>query len=606
MPQGSGIKTRISVNVNAERLGDAGYFMEFMDNLRPSTVTVMHGFGLAETIKSRLPNTKVFFRTDVDKDPDLIKMTPAAFVQRHIESRHSTPDIYGYILNEPVATANLPWAKLLDWLAEVGYRLASAGLPCVMGNLGPGTIPEWEVEKGTFDWYLRMLSETRHIHYAGYHEYTGILLPFGVGQWSRERLTDKTQVQRKDWPTKAQLPRARYHAQDNNGKYLYTPDNKPVMRLPPYWHLRRCDWMQLRTQEIGLPIPRIVLTEYGWDRMPDLTMGGEFNPYNTLQDRFGLVSPHETYRGVVSLRNVFENFFPEMGFDGAVVEQLIWSDEIYPDDIEGLHIFTWSKGSDDWDRQFGCDISPLKLMHQKLFAYVNSTKPVPQPEPDPEPVDPKLMKAVVSVNWANIRSQPNLSAKILDAIYPDDEYVVGGMVTGEPFKGEGRWWIINYDGADAFINRFLVNFESIPELPVYDVPDVNDPRWIVAMAQPMNLYSHWYEFPDNTSMVLGKIYADVMQYFDYSENWYALKHDGVVGFVKKDTMTFILDGDDGPPVGDYKPKWLELHFDEVERKIINGALVYAEDPYPDPGANLKKIVARLTEIATTLEQAAGE
>jgi len=38
------------------------------------------------------------------------------------------------------------------------------------------------------------------------------------------------------------------------------------------------------------------------------------------------------------------------------------------------------------------------------------------------------------------------------------------------------------------------------------------------------------------------------------------------------------------------------HFDAVERKIIEGAVRYSADPYPDPGANLKKIVAKMAHL----------
>lgn len=47
-------------------------------------------------------------------------------------------------------------------------------------------------------------------------------------------------------------------------------------------------------------------------------------------------------------------------------------------------------------------------------------------------------------------------------------------------------------------------------------------------------------------------------------------------------------------------KWA-TQFDDVEKKIIRGAIEYAKDAYPDPGAHLKKVIAKLCKICDEQE-----
>lgn len=548
------MSSRISFNVNAQRLGDSAYFMQVMKALRPASVTIMHGFELAQQLVDQT-GTVAFFRTDVDKDPDLLALTPAEYVAHYKANKNGTARVHGYVLNEPVQTARFSWKSIVDWLTEVGYRLADAKLPAVIGNIGPGTFEKADVENGTFDRLLKMLNDTAEVgHSLGVHEYTGILLPFGVGQWSREMLLDKNAVQPAAWPPAAQLPRARW-----NGT------------LPPYWHLRRSDWLQIRAKEIGLKPVMIDMTEFGWDRLPDLTVGGQLNPYGVLQSRYGLVAPHRTYRGVASLRRVFEDYFPQRTFEQSVFEQLKWADQIYPPDVRALHVFTWSENAPDWDIEFGCNISRFKALHTLLVFYANNQPEQPTPQPEPEPKEPPTVNpkphtlsiAGDAIKHVNIYGQKSSFNMPVLGTVPKGAMALVDMTVDPPLQD---WLWVEYNGVKGYAPRMrgvvtwtLADSEPQPEPPT--LPAADDPRWTAAHAAPRNSNVNIRPDPSTNQRAVGQLKSGdgITDVFTIP----ALKHidpDGftwhliqvpratpIIGYVRGDVADVRLTS--APPIG---------------------------------------------------------
>jgi len=191
------------------------------------------------------------------------------------------------------------WPHIVWWLTSVGVALAQRGVPAVIGNLPVGAYQPEQVESGLFDPLLKMLVETNPIlaakgappHSLGVHEHTAILEPFGVGQWPHTALLDAAKVQPQQWPTAKQLPLARWDG-----------------HLPPYWHIRRVDWLILRALEKGIiqrPDEIVVdVTETSPDTMQDVEAKTP-NVYKELKAEHGIPHPHISIRGYESLRNVY-------------------------------------------------------------------------------------------------------------------------------------------------------------------------------------------------------------------------------------------------------------------------------------------------------------
>lgn len=399
---------RISFNVNGARVGDEAYFLNFVGDALPASITVMDNIGLADRVHARSGGkTAVIHRWWHSHDGEWWRkgsryLSPADWVDTH--TRDGLKHIGRYVLNEPNGGDADGWRALTAWLIEVGRRLRDKGYWACLGNIGPGTFEADLVEQGVFDDYLRGLKELEPQGFTGgWHEYTAILLPFGVGRWPVSALDDRTQVQMDAWPYP--VPRTR------------TADGK----MPPHWHLRRIDWMDIRAQEIGAGVHRKDITEFGHDRMPDLTH--ETNHiYARLQARFGIPAPHTDMRGPLTLKNVWAHYFPQWSFAEAWMEQAKWADAIYPEDVRALHFFTWSHGAPDWDTQYGFNLGAVRDAHKMIVEYAHAQRgdapvplPEPEPEPAPEPIFGPAVDAILTQDM-NLRYGPSMRAMRIETV----------------------------------------------------------------------------------------------------------------------------------------------------------------------------------------------
>jgi hypothetical protein len=362
------LRTGFTVNGNA--LPDRDRLVSWVASARPTTMLVMDDKPLAlELYVMAQGETKVGHRQYDPAEGAEWKAKSAAQYVSEVTSQLD-PRLYVQVLNEPaINTDELP--GLLRWLIEVMDELYKRGYRGVIGNFPMGQITQAQVESGLFDNFLIASAKYRGWHVIGIHEYTAVVRYFGVGQWPffaatpTEYFLNPANHEQYKWPTKEDLPCVRI-----NGA------------LPPYWHIRRADWLTIRAREIGISeAPEYWVTESGYDNMQDVA-----EVFPALVDKWGIAPGYDNLRGFNSLANVWGAYWgTEWTFDMAAFEQEKWlHEECYPVNYIGWNNFMWT--SDQWRRD-GFDMSQ-NLQFQSLladYAAALRTPPGPDPLPDPDP-----------------------------------------------------------------------------------------------------------------------------------------------------------------------------------------------------------------------------
>jgi hypothetical protein len=313
-------KNRISYNINAEAIPNREYATQHFVEICPSTILVMNGLWYAVELYNLLHDicgTLVIHRGYSPLEGDeWFYRSAANFVEAWKREGHR--EIIRYSTNEPsfgglrslseFVAADLELMRLA-W--ENGFRVA-------MGNFSVGYYQPEQINSGGFDPYLRGLIQ--YNHFLAVHEYACCVLAFGVGQWSSGWLVDRTRVQPAAWPLAAALPDRLW-------------DNQ----LPPYWYLLRSIWFLLRADYLGIERPQILVTEFGWDNLPDIKP--QIEP---LRSQFGLPQYFNDMRGVNTYPRLWAWYWPQWTFPQAACEQLKWADSVYPEEYLGFMLFTWN------------------------------------------------------------------------------------------------------------------------------------------------------------------------------------------------------------------------------------------------------------------------
>lgn len=313
-------RERISYNINAEAIPDRTYLKGHLRRLCPTTVLVMNSLAFAVELYQDLNpscGTIVIHRTHSTWEGDEWYMrSPASFVQRWKQEGH--PEIVRYSSNEPSFGGLRPIQDFVAADVELMRLARENGFTCACGNFSVGYIQPGFITSGAMDAYIRAIND--YDHYLAVHEYSTVSLAFGVGQWPVEWLQDRNRVQPANWPLARDLPTRLI-----NGE------------LPGYWYLRRADWFLIRADQLGIERPRILVTEWGFDNLPNI------KPYiEPLRQRFGIDKYFDDMRGVNTYADVWRDYYPYWTFAQALCEQLIWGDSIYPREYIGFNLFTWS------------------------------------------------------------------------------------------------------------------------------------------------------------------------------------------------------------------------------------------------------------------------
>lgn len=370
-------KFRFGFNINGNNVGDETYFLNFIEKLRPSWVLVMSNQTLANKIIDRTNGqTTVIDRAYSGHDGSQWQfMSPRDYAQELMGGKNK--HLWKYILNEPWAgTAELK--KLVNWVSEVVAIMTDNGFKVVAPNFPTGNGETWQIDAGYFDPLLYRMNERRGNALFATHEYAGIALPAGVGLTSSWDMLDKEKMHPSKWVDVSDL-----------GDFM----NKRTEHL---WHLLRSSWYLVRAKELGIPTLDVVITEFGWDRLPDMTQG-QNHIFDALQKRYGIANTYSVLQGPYSLANIWDYYWKDLGWSTAkaIVEQFRWADSIYPDNYLSLMPFMWTVG-DMWSDNRGYDYAKDYELHEMLIEWSNelhndddngipTVPPVIDPIPEPEP-----------------------------------------------------------------------------------------------------------------------------------------------------------------------------------------------------------------------------
>lgn len=353
---------RIGYNANGLEIPDKAYLLAHIRDACTQTQLVMDNLPLADEIyrilKACLPAGLEPIVIVRDYSPqeggECTQTTASQMVNRWIAQGYK--HLIRYSVNEPVYNEQT-WMNCLRREIQLMQLARMHGFTVAMTNFAVGSIqPQW-IEAGIFDDYLRALNQ--YGHYLAVHEYTSAVLAFGVGLMPRECLLDPACVQPQHWATPDDVPIQRWGIQaqvvDSFGFEML---NKAYGRagyttqavngfLPPYWHILRFTWFWIRQDELGIPRTPVLITEGPWDHMNDIE-----NVLTPLEDRWSLSRYLWDLRGINTyydstpqVDSLWEFYFPQWTHEEAALCQLIWLNNIYPDGVAGVTMFTWSSNA---------------------------------------------------------------------------------------------------------------------------------------------------------------------------------------------------------------------------------------------------------------------
>jgi hypothetical protein len=336
---------RIGYNINGEAVPDMVYLLDVMTSPCGTLQLVMNNLSLAVRIKELCPSTIVVSRNYSALEGDEWYYRSAQnFVDQWKREGH--PEIVRHSTNEPSFGRGARLAEFVASEVELMRVARANGFTLAMGNFSVGIFEPEDINAGLFDNYIRAINT--YGHYLALHEYAVVALPFGVGQWQVSALLDRTRVQPVSWPSALALPTRLWSGE-----------------LPPYWYLRRGDWWLLRADAIGVARPRILLTEFGWDNLPNIKSYIE-----PLRQQYGLDKYFDDMRGINTYPNVWRWYWPQWTFAQAACEQLKWADMIYPPEYIGFALFTWSTNPHWLQTDFSGRENPqLYELHDCLEDY---------------------------------------------------------------------------------------------------------------------------------------------------------------------------------------------------------------------------------------------
>lgn len=335
--------TLIGDNVHAQNMSDADKtaYLELVRSNQPTLEVVMDSFTLAKQIQDASPNTIVIHRDymGVGGDDNLCQnMTPADWLT--LQRNKGDFRIYRYTCNES------GWnQQVIDWHIQLLKLNATNPIPlkvCIL-NLGVGQPrpEEWQQGKEL----LQLASQYKAWCLIGLHEYAGGIITSGFIGGAPDDTHHANFIPVENWPTPLQ-------AKDMT-----------------MWHMGRFKFLNLYCTSQNIPLPRIAITEWGFDHLGDIDAW-----LKTLQ----MTAPYTSIRGWKSIKEQWAKWFVSHGWSAerAYIEQLQYAFKtIYENtNVVGMAIFCAYLTNSDWE-QF--DISKADEFQKWHTAYATIVTPPP-------------------------------------------------------------------------------------------------------------------------------------------------------------------------------------------------------------------------------------
>ncbi len=330
--------------------------------------------------------------------------------------------LWKYILNEPFAKGNE--SAFLDWVLKAADTLIQGGYRVVLPNFAVGVYEVGEVGSGVYDRLLRFLDEYRDVAVLGLHEYAqGTLFHWGAGGLGHEEVY--------------------------SGQRSLNP-NPPQDYDEGNYYLFRSFAFLKRSQELGLQPPRIVLTEFGWDRMSD---PGAQAHIKFIEQRTG------HFQGPYKLGRYWEYVFPERSFAQCMQLQLQWALDQYPDNYEGLLLFAWAHPGNDWHtRGYGYATDP------EIATMLKGLKDGALVKDWPFPPQAAFQTVYVQGDapYAIVRASPTTAAGAVGTISTEVSAVSMAPEYAEKMP-DGTWYPVIVAGTGGWVRGDVFVFADAPK-----------------------------------------------------------------------------------------------------------------------------------------------
>jgi len=273
------------------------------------------------------------------------------------------------------------------------------------------------------------------------------------------------------------------------------PDDTSNITL---WHVGRYRFLKRFCASKGIPLPRLIIGEFGFDFTGDLETW-----LKTLQSTQG---QYDTVDGWRDLTGQWRVWWPTWDGATAYMKQAEYADKhIYTDrEIEAILFYCrWNDGS--WGTY---QTNPE--MDKQREDYARSSVEIPTPTPAP-PVDTRWKPAIVNApEGAILRSQADIHSEPLFVLHTG--YLVSYIET------DGLWYEVKYSDKVGYVRRDVITFiggES-PNPPPTDPPTPigTNPPGFVAYTSAM-----CYEEAHNLQVVRRVLQVAIENIDGQIERW---------------------------------------------------------------------------------------
>lgn len=475
--------TRLTINLNCEKMGDYTAVANTFTAWKPSSVFCMNALNGSDpnNVVVRLHNLVsswngiLIYRQYERGEDQLWKDYPDPETYLRKLRAFNLPTAWFNCGNEPGpkgadAIAMSKWyANLLKLNDSKGYNLRLV----IPGGFATGSYEKNEVgwfQEMFYELGIRMKDPARRINgYSqialGAHEY-GMALPmFHTDGADLRNLIDRTKIQ-PPWKSKADVFDA-----DNS-------DN---------WLIFRTEWYVDEIVRLtGCPreLVEVWLTEIWHDRIPHVVQ--KFPDIAAELDRLA----GREMRGIRTIDRYLKWAFPQWTFGQALAEQFLWWENTAPAYYRGGAIFTGSY-DDAWPLKWRQDYNVLEIpelltIWPSYYArFERNTVATPIPTPTPKPTTTRVharVKALpTGVPHRNFRPQPGSTVDLGDLNVGEEAYYY--PQSPSVFNG-GNWYYVESvpDGVAGWVLGTGIVWEAITTVPPppTDTPEVAQLRAQVA------------------------------------------------------------------------------------------------------------------------------
>jgi hypothetical protein len=531
--------SRLSINVNADRVGNEDRFFEVLTAWKPQAVLVMNRLNGSD------PNNlvmRILYRMQqwggmVIYRPYEKGVEGAIWrfrePQGHINQllTFNTKDVWFEVGNEPRPSDPAEVRKMCKWYRDFAALAVKNDLRVVFPAFATGNFQKSEIDGGLVDDLLWAAIDHADKRIGGFsqvaidaHGYCHAALPAHVDGQDPNKLLDSAAMQ-PPWKTAADIF-------DEN-----TADN---------WLLTRELWLWERAQKLKPGVKfDMHLTEFGLDRMPNIE-----NDFRELTAKLDSMAGKRIY-GIPTLWDYWRKIFPQWSPARALCEQFHWAETIYPSHVRSLCLFTWSVGT-EWTPGYNISDATEFLNLWPSYAAKVHIPPVVPPVVDPPQQPTTSAPAADSPLWyeTNVHTYDDTINIRADAT--QNSAIVGTLRVGKtpgrtikviytPYTPKDTAYMpVMFENVRGFAHEAYLVFGDPP------MPTVNDVRWLdykafaPGVSVPVYDWSNTYARKLIPLLVGGvavkHIPANQLTPMEaaYIGSWHIVKVGDVIGYLQPD------------------------------------------------------------------------